>query len=78
MRCVLLCADTELVHHTLAAALPTDTYFRLNPQDDAFACELDETDYDKLAAMQVNNRLFTILVLCVRAHKSVRSNRKQH
>lgn len=33
-------------------------YFRINPTDDAFSVELDETRQDKLEAMQVAARKF--------------------
>ena len=33
-------------------------YFRINPMDDAFSVELDETRQDKLEAMQAAARKF--------------------
>lgn len=32
------------MHEVIADLVPRDSYFRLNPSGDAFACELDETD----------------------------------
>lgn len=36
--------STERVHEVISDLVPEDSYFRLNPSDSAFACELDETD----------------------------------
>lgn len=44
--------STERVHEVICDLVPPDTYFRLNPSDEAFACELDETDQIKLEEMQ--------------------------
>jgi hypothetical protein len=49
----------DRVHEILLDTLPASQYFRFQPVDDAFQCELDETDEIKLQKMQEAARLYT-------------------
>eukprot|EP00026_Physarum_polycephalum_P000944 Phypoly_transcript_00945.p1 GENE.Phypoly_transcript_00945~~Phypoly_transcript_00945.p1 ORF type:complete len:1032 (+),score=176.72 Phypoly_transcript_00945:541-3636(+) len=52
--------STERVHEVMEDVLPPGRYFRINPTDEAFSVELDETRPDKLEAMQIAARKFCL------------------
>lgn len=49
---------TDRIHELMEDVMPPGTYFRLNPIDEAFTAELDETRLEKLEGMQVAARKY--------------------
>lgn len=56
--------DTELISHALADTMHEDVFYRFNPVDPAFECDLDETNYDKLLAMTVRTSIACLVGYC--------------
>jgi hypothetical protein len=48
------------VHEVICDLVPPDTYFRLNPSDEAFACELDETDQVRNSVATTRTYTFSV------------------
>ena len=50
--------NVDRIDEVLSDTLPSDIYFRFNPEHVAFECKLDETRKEKLELMQIAVREF--------------------